>query len=130
MSTPVLGVNAVIQKDGSDIGYAEGVTVGIDIDLIKEYAIGDTEPVVLSAGNKTFTVSIEKMYIDNTYANDVLNGTEVTIVVRPAGTGSGKPEITLSNVVFNSWELSIAQDGVVMESVEGEAKSMTLGTQA
>jgi len=70
------------------------------------------------------------MYIDNTYATDVLNGTEVTIVVRPAGTGSGKPEITLSNVVFNSWGLSIAQDGVVMESVEGEAKSMTLGTQA
>lgn len=130
MSSPIVGYKAVIQKDGEDIGYATGVTVGIDIDLIKEYSLGGATPQVLEAGNKTFTVSIDKMYIDNTYATDVLNGTAVTIVVRPAGTGSGLPEITLSNVVFNSWELSIEQDGVIMESVEGEAKSISFGTQS
>jgi len=129
MSTPLLGVDAVVQKDGSDIGHAKGVTVSLSVDLIKDYVLGSKTPAVLAAGNQSFSVSIEKMYVDNTYAQDVLNGTEVSIVVRPAGTGSGKPEITLSNVVFNSWELSVAQDGVVMESVEGEAKSMTLGTQ-
>lgn len=129
MSSPVVGRNAVIQKDGADIGYAVGVTIGIDVDLVKEYAIGSDTPVVLESGNKSFTVSIEKMYVDNAYAEDVLSGSKVSIVVQPAGVGSGKPTITISNVVFTSWELSIEQDGVVMESVEGEGESITFGTQ-
>ena len=130
MSSPIVGKDAVIQIDGEDVGYAKGVRVSIDVDLIKDYAIGSDTPVVLEAGNKSFSVSIDKMYIDNTYAQDVLNGTKVNIVVRPAGTGSGLPEITISNIVLNSWGLSIEQDGVVMESVEGEGDSITFSTQA
>ena len=102
MSSPIVGKDAVIQIDGEDVGYAKGVRVSIGVDLIKDYAIGSDTPVVLEAGNKSFSVSIDKMYIDSTYAQDVLNGTKVSIVVRPAGTGSGLPEITISNVVLNS----------------------------
>ena len=130
MSSPIIGKDAVIQIDGEDVGYAKGVTIGIDVDLIKDYVIGSDTPAVLEAGNKSFSVSIEKMFIDNTYAQDVLNGAKVNIVVRPAGTGSGLPEITISNVVLNSWELSIEQDGIVMESVSGEGDSITFGTQS
>ena len=130
MSSPVLGKDAVIQIDGEDVGYAKGVRVSIDVDLIKDYVIGSDTPVVLEAGNKSFSVSIEKMWIDSTYASDVLNGTKVSVVVRPEGTGTGKTEITISNVILNSWELSIEQDGVVMESVEGEGDSITFSTQA
>lgn len=130
MSSPVLGKDAVIQVDGSEIGYAKGVRVSIDVDLIKDYKIGGDTPAVLEAGNKTFSVSIDKMWIDKTYAEKVLNGTKVSVVIRPEGTGSGKTEITISNVVFNSWELSIEQDGVVMESVSGEGDSITISTQA
>jgi len=130
MSSPIVGKDAVIQIDGEDVGYAKGVTIGIDVDLIKDYVIGSDTPAVLEAGNKSFSVSIDKMYIDNTYAQDVLNGTKVSVVVRPAGTGSGLPEITISNVVLNSWELSIEQDGVVMESISGEGDSITFSTQA
>ena len=126
---PFLGRNAVVLKDATEIGYCEGVTVGIDADLIKEYALGDDKPQVLESGNKSFTVDIDHMYIDNAFANDVLNGTAVTIEVRPEGTGTGKPKITVNDVILNSWELSIEQDGVEMESVSGEGKSLTFGTQ-
>lgn len=129
MSTPLIGRNAVIKKGTADIGYCTGVRVALDVDLIKAYRIGSDTPAVLTAGNKTFRVSIEKMYIDNAYAADVLNGTAVTIEIQPAGTGTGKPKITLSNVVFNSWELTIDQDGVIMESVEGEGTSIAFATQ-
>jgi len=128
-TTPVLGKDAVIQVDSEDVGYAKGVTVGIDVDLIKEYKIGSNTPAVLEPGNQSFSVSIDKMWIDKTYADKVLGGTKVSVVVRPEGTGSGKTEITINNVVLNSWELSIDQDGVVMESVEGEGDSLTFGTQ-
>jgi len=130
MSSPVLGKDAVIQIDSEDVGYAKGVTVSIDVDLIKDYKIGSNTPAVLEPGNESFKVSIDKMWIDKTYADKVLGGTKVSVVVRPEGTGSGKTEITISNVVLNSWELSIDQDGVVMESVEGEGDSMTIDTQS
>jgi len=129
MSTPIVGRNAVVLKGATEIGFCTGVKVGIDVDLIKEYKMGSDKPALLDSGNKSFTVSIDKMFIDSTYATDVLNGTKVTIEVRPAGTGTGKPKITLSNVVMTSWEMTAEQDGVVMESVEGEGDGITFGTQ-
>jgi hypothetical protein len=129
MSTPLLGRNAVVKKGTEEIGYCTGIRVGIDVDLIKAYKLGSDKPAVLESGNKSFTVRIDKMYIDSTYATDVLNGTKVAIDVLPAGSGAGKPKITLTNVVLTGWDLTIDQDGVIMESVEGEADGITLATQ-
>jgi hypothetical protein len=129
MSTPLIGRNAVVMKNTTEIGYCTGVRVGIDVDLVKEFKMGSDKPAILESGNKSFTVSIDKMFIDSTYATDVLNGTKVTIEVRPAGTGTGKPKITLSNVVLTGWEMTADQDGVIMESVEGEGDNITFGTQ-
>jgi len=129
---PLLGRNAVILKGATEIGYCSSVTVSIDVDLVKEYAIGGAnpdKPAFLASGNKSFKVSIDKMYVDGAHATDVLNGTALTIEVRPEGTGTGKPKITVSNVILNSWELSIEQDGVIMESVEGEGTGIAWGTQ-
>jgi hypothetical protein len=130
MSTPLIGRNAVVMKGTTEIGYCTGVRVGIDVDLVKEFKMGSDKPAVLESGNKSFTVSIDKMFIDSTYATDVLNGTKVTIEVRPAGTGTGKPKITISNVILTGWDLTIDQDGVIMESVEGEGDNITFGTQS
>jgi hypothetical protein len=130
MSTPLIGRNAVVMKGATEIGYCTGVRVGIDVDLVKEFKMGSDKPAVLESGNKSFTVSIDKMYLDSTYATDVLNGTKVTIEVRPAGTGTGKPKITISNVILTGWDLTIDQDGVIMESVEGEGDNITFGTQS
>jgi hypothetical protein len=123
----------VIKKGTTDIGFCKSVSVGIDSDLIKEYFIGGTNPdrpAIVASGNKSFKVSIEKAFIDSAYATDVLNGSAVTITVLPQGTGTGKPQIDITDVVFTSWELSVEQDGVIMESVEGEGKSITFGTQS
>ena len=129
MSSPLLGRDAVIQIDSTDVGYAQGVRVGISVDLIKEYKIGSDKPEVLEDGNKSFTVSFDAMYIDKTYAEDVLNGTAVNVVIRPAGTGSGLEEITISDVVLTSWEMTITQDGVILESVAGEGKNIAFSSQ-
>ena len=130
MSSPLLGRSAVLKIDTAEVGYAQGIRVGVSADLIKEYKIGSDKPEVLEDGNKSFTVSIDKMYIDKTYAEDVLNGTSVSVVIRPAGTGAGLEEITISNVILNAWEMTITQDGVILESVSGEGKDITFGTQS
>jgi len=129
VSAPLIGREAVIMKGSTEIGFCKTVGVTIDASITKQYFLGSDTPDVLASGNKTFKVSIGKAYIDKTYADDVLNGTSVTIEVRPEGTGTGKQKITLSNVVLNSWKLSIEQDGIIMESIEGEGKTIAFGTQ-
>jgi len=128
LATPVLGRNAVVKKDGVEIGYATGVTVSIDVDLIKEYQIGSDAPAIVAPGTKTYSVSIDKMFIDNAWAEQVKAGTEVSLEIAPAGATTGKPKITLNGVIFTGWEISIDAEGVIMESVEGEAKEIVFGT--
>jgi len=128
MAGPWLGKEAVVKKGATAIGYATGVTVGIDVDLIKEYAIGDADPKVIQAGTKTFPVSLEMMYIDNAWATDVLNGATINLEVAPGGTATGNPKITVSSIILTSWELTISAEGITLESVDGEGQSMTLGT--
>jgi hypothetical protein len=130
MSTPLIGRNAVVMKGTQEIGYCTGVRVDINVDLIKEYKLGSDKPAILKDGNKSFRVRVEKMFIDSTYATDVLNGTAVSIEVRPEGSGTGKSKITLSNVVFTRWEMTANQDGVIMESIEGEGSDLAFGTQS
>ena len=130
MNSPVLGKDAKIQIDSEDVGYAKNVRLGVESSLIKDYVISDTDPAILEPGNYSYTVRIEKMWIDKTYLEKVINGTKVSVVVMPEGTGTGKTQITLNNVVLNRFELNITQDGAVMESVEGEGKGIEVTTQS
>jgi hypothetical protein len=87
-------------------------------------------PLVLSSGNKTFKVSIDLLYVSSKFANKILAGEKFDIMIAPDGWGSGKPLITLRNVMLNSWEQSIEQDGVIAESLEGEGDNIVFETQA
>ncbi|MEM3463612.1 MAG: phage tail tube protein [Candidatus Bathyarchaeia archaeon] len=126
----LIGRLGVVKKGTATIGSVKNVSISLSADLIKEYVLGDDKPDTLASGNKTFSISIEKLYVDKTFAEDVLNGTPVTIEVYPKGVGTNKPKITLSDVVLNSWDFEMAQDGVIGESVSGEAKSIEFGTQS
>ncbi|MCD6443645.1 hypothetical protein J7L70_01420 [Candidatus Bathyarchaeota archaeon] len=128
MSTPVLSRDASVELDGSTVGYCRGVRVGIDVELVKEYRLGSDKPAVLEAGNKSFTVDIDYMWLDSSVADKVLSGTKVAITVYPEGNASGKPKITLSNVVLTGWEFRVEQDGVILETVSGEAEDIEFGT--
>ena len=122
MSSPLLGVHALVKKDTAEIGYAQGVRLAINADLIKEYKIGSQTPEVLDYGNRSFPFTIDRMYIDNEYANLVLNGTTFDLIVYPSGSGA---YYTADDCVITSWEMTISQDGVILESVSGEAKNVT-----
>ncbi|MEM3618457.1 MAG: phage tail tube protein [Candidatus Bathyarchaeia archaeon] len=126
----LIGRLGIVKKGTTTIGSVKNVSISLSADLIKEYVLGDDKPDTLASGNKTFSISIEKLYVDKTFAEDVLNGTAVTIEVYPEGIGTNKPKITLNDVVLNSWDFEMAQDGVIGESVSGEAKSIEFGTQS
>src|SRR3989337_4273545 len=120
MSTPIVGRNGIVKKAGTAIGYAKGVSVSIGVELVKDYALGSNKPSILEDGNQSYKVSIESMYVDNTYATVVLTGDPVDIELDPAGAGTGKPKVTVKNVVFSNWKLDQKQTGVVMQSIARE----------
>lgn len=125
MAGPFLGQNATVKKGGTEIGHATGVRVGIDVDTIKEYAIGDDSPKVFESGSKSYPVSIDMMMLDTEFGADVLNGASCSLEVAPGGTATGNPKVTVGNVVFTSWELTLEPSGVVMEAISGEGRSIT-----
>jgi len=111
------------------IGMAKSVTASFDADLVKEYVLGSDKPAFLASGNKSFKVSFDLLYVNDKYAQKVLNGDKFDVVIAPDGWGTGKPLVTLRNVVLNSWEQSITQDGMIAEAVEGEAEGAEVATQ-
>ena len=128
-TTPVLGRNGSINIGGVEVGYITNVTFDIDAAIIKDYKFTSDVPAVLESGNKTFKFAFTKMYIDTTYAANVLAGTKVTIILGPANsTPAGQPKYTLSNAIIFHHDFRDAQNGIVMENGTGEAASLTIGT--
>lgn len=110
-------------------GMAKNCSASLSADLIKEYVIGSDTPAVLESGNKTVSVSFDLIYMDEKYGSKVLDGDVFDVVIAPDGWGTGKPLITLQNVKLNSWDYEMAQDGVIVESVSGEASNISFETQ-
>jgi len=110
-------------------GLAKSVSTSMDVDFVKEYTLGGDKPAYLASGNKSFKVSFKLLYANDKYAQKVLGGDKFDVIIAPDGWGAGKPLVTLKNVVLNSWEQSIEQDGVIAESVKGEGDNVELATQ-
>lgn len=127
----MIGRTAVVLYGATptEIGYAQGCTVEVGSDLIKEYKLGSDKPAILDDGNKSYRVTVDKMYIDKTYAELLTAGSPVDLEIRPAGTGVGKEKIVIDDVVFSRWRMTARQAGVILEGLEGEGINITIGTQ-
>ena len=127
----LLGRSGVILVGSTVIGKVKNVTIDISAEKIKEYTWDSDKPDALFSGNKSFTFGVEKLYVDSTYANYVRNGDVLaTIVVRPEGTGSGKPTATLNSAILDKFSYKEAQNGIIGENVTGEAMDLVFGVQA
>jgi hypothetical protein len=126
---PMIGRLAVITMGGATIGNAQNVSCSIDAPAVKDYVQGSQLPAILESGNQSFKFSCGKLFIDGTYATQVLGGTKVSIIVYPSGTTvTGNAKFTLGNAVFDKWALKADQKGIVGEDVGGEAAIFTVGT--
>ena len=126
---PMIGRLAVITMGGTAIGSANNMSCSIDSSIIKDYVNGSQVPAILAAGNQSFKFSCGKLFIDGTYATQVLSGTPVTIIVYPSGTTvTGNTKFTLGGAVFDKWALKSDQKGIIGEDVSGEAATFTVGT--
>jgi hypothetical protein len=125
----LLGRNGVVLIATVAVGSVKNISVGVSVDKLKEYVMGSDKPDTLLSGNKTFTVSIEKLYVNSTHAAQVIAGTPVVVEVRPEGTGGGKPKITLTDVILDKCDFKAANNGIIGENITGEGKDIAWGTQ-
>ena len=131
MSTPIIGRNAKIEKDGVRIAFAKGVTVSCSADEIKDYSLNRVAPAVLVAGNQSYTFTIDRIYIDNTYADLYKAGTPFDLAFLPSGTTSiGSLKELLEDCVILKWQNKWDMGTIVLESVNGSAKTLTTGLYA
>jgi hypothetical protein len=126
LSTPLLGRNARLFKDGVIIGYGKNISVKATADLIKEYSMDALTPAIVAAGKQTFHWTAEKLYVDGAYLTLLLAGTEFDIIFAPAGTTPSKPYTTWTDCVVLSVEYSAGENGGVLEKVTGEAEAVTV----
>jgi hypothetical protein len=76
---------------------------------------------LLEAGNQSYKVDIDSMWLDNTIVNEVLAGAAVTVVLSGASGGN----ITFTDVILTDWKLDKKLTGAILQSVSGEAASIT-----
>lgn len=127
---PNIGSVAKVKKGGSVLAKCQGVTVGMDAVLVKEYEIGSADPAMIKIGHKTYPIHIDRLFTDYALVNDLIGGLTFALDVHPSGTAAGEPSITYSLCRINTWELGFDADGPVLESCDGEAESIATGTVA
>jgi hypothetical protein len=103
------------------IAYGKNITVKMSAEAIKEYSVDSASPAILASGNQTYTWSIDRLYVDETYANLLLSGTTFQIIFSPIGTPLGSHYVTLTGCIITSSEHSAGESGGVLEKLSGEA---------
>ncbi len=116
----------------ANIPKVQNVSVTHGPSLEALYEIGSRLPTQIKEGNVEISLTIEKHYEDNTFANyagvsSAGEHTEYWVGIYPGGYSAGKPKIVLRGK-FSNWSLSISQDGIVTESVEFVGKAISVGT--
>jgi len=124
----LIGRNGVVTIASVAVGSLKNINVDVSAEKLKEYVMGSDLPSDLDAGNKSITFSIEKLFVDSTHINQVLNGTVVAIVFSPEGTSAGKQKYTINSAILDKVSVKQAQGGFVMHNVSGEGMSLTIGS--
>ena len=60
---------------------------------------GGDWPALGFSGNKKATISIDALYVDNTYVNMFENNAPITVICGPLGSSGGNPKDTYSTIV-------------------------------
>jgi hypothetical protein len=124
----LIGRNGVVTIGVTVVGSVKNVNLDVSAEKMKEYVMGNDKPDSLDAGNKSFTFSLDKLFVDSTHINQVLNGTVVTILISPEGSAAGKWKYTINSAILDKVSVKQAQSGYIMHNVTGEGMSLTINS--
>lgn len=121
MSAPVSGRSGDVYIGESKVGHVKGCSASVKVEIIKDYSQDSVSPALLEAGNQTYKIDIDSMWLDNTVLSSVLAGAKVTISLSGAAGG----DITFTDCILSDWKLDKKLTGAILQSVSAEGKSIT-----
>lgn len=124
----LIGRNGVITIGSDPVGSCKNISMDISAEKLKEYVMGNPDPDSLDGGNRSYTFSLEKLFVDSTHINQILAGTVVAVIVSPEGSAAGKWKYTINSAVLDKVSVKAAQGGYVMHNVSGEGMSLTISS--
>lgn len=129
---PAAGRDGVLKFGGKTVGKVRNWKYQTAVALISDGSMDSEDPEVLHPGDRKHTFSAEMLWINSVWANSILAqaSTGMSVVIYPMGTGAGEMKITLNNALFTRYGLSADKDGAILDHVEGEAKTVTIGVSS
>ena len=122
-SQPGIGRIALVQVNGTTVGYAQGCDVKESSKTVQEYACQTSNPdwpAVSFDGNKSAKITIDALYVDNTYVNLFETGAAVTIINGPLGSSGGNPKDTYT-ALLEDVDVTWKQDKVTVMKISAVA---------
>jgi hypothetical protein len=104
-TTPQVGRIAIVQINSTTQAYAQGYNINESVSVMKEYVLEPSGtpatgwPAVVGAGQKSGTIDIDMLYIDNTIENLFEAMATVTVICGPAGSSGGNPKDTYTAII-------------------------------
>lgn len=124
MSASLPSKGAIILVDTTEVGKVYGFEYSESAKPIVEHLLSGGDPDLVDVDELSYSFRWDAAYLDDTYGTKLRAGTSFTWRVRPVGTGSGLAEVQLTGAVITKRTVRAAKGTVIMENVEGVAKSI------
>jgi hypothetical protein len=124
----LIGRNGVVTIGGVVCGSLKNMNLDISAEKLKEYVMGNPNPDSLDSGNKSYSFSVEKLFVDSAYVNMITLGSVVAMIFSPEGSAAGKWKYTVNSCILDKSSIKQSQGGYVMHNVTGEGMSVTISS--
>jgi hypothetical protein len=126
---PVLGRDARLFKDGSEIGHGKNISTKASAEIIKVRSMDSLQPVITAPGAQSFAWSMERLFTGPDWIKLLLAGTKFDLVFAPEGDDSGDTIETWVNCSVTNREAKAGESDGVLENISGEAENVTFPSQ-
>jgi hypothetical protein len=125
-----VGMSGVVQITATAVANLKNASLSIKNDTVEEFVCnGSPNAALLAATNQHVEIKAEQLWTDNVAISDAIaSGTAVTIILAPAGTGSGKPKYTVTGCVITQCDLKWDQKSAVSNSFSAKGILAAVGT--
>jgi hypothetical protein len=125
-----VGMNGVVQVNTVAVANLKNATFSIKNDNVEEFVCnGQITPALLAATNQHCEIKAEQLWTDDALLTLAQTpSTAVTIIIGPAGTTSGKPKYTFTNVVITQLDLKWDQKSAVSNNFSAKGILSAVGT--
>ena len=125
-----VGMNGVVQVNSVAVANLKNASFSIKNDSVEEFVCnGEITPALLAATNQHCEIKAEQLWTDDALLTLAQTpSTAVTIIIGPAGTASGKPKYTFTNVVITQLDLKWDQKSAVSNNFSAKGILSAVGT--